>query len=112
MSSGEMSTAHPIVRYSTRRDVTYRYCIELVGAGRGVVVKDSRRKSIHVMYLLGFGALGYGVQHFLIPGKLTTVAVVAAWIFVVMEAYAKPFLKKYRPIAARNEDKKVFSGLL
>ena len=29
-----------------------------------------------------------------------------------MEAYAKPSLKKYRPIAARNEDKKVFSGLL
>jgi hypothetical protein len=28
------------------------------------------------------------------------------------EAYAKPSLKKYRPIAARNEDKKVFSGLL
>ncbi|HEX4099490.1 MAG TPA: hypothetical protein VHY21_02955 [Pseudonocardiaceae bacterium] len=48
------------------------------------MVKDSRRKSIHVMYLLGFGVLGYGVQHFLIPGKLTTVAVVAAWVFVVM----------------------------
>jgi hypothetical protein len=31
---------------------------------------------------------------------------------VVKEAYAKPSLKKYRPIAARNEDKKVFSGLL
>lgn len=29
-----------------------------------------------------------------------------------IEAYAKPSLKKYRPIAARNEDKKVFSGLL
>jgi hypothetical protein len=29
-----------------------------------------------------------------------------------MEAYAKPSLKKYKPIAARNEDKKVFSGLL
>jgi hypothetical protein len=28
------------------------------------------------------------------------------------EAYAKPTLKKYRPIAARNEDKKVFNGLL
>ncbi|MGH3972216.1 MAG: MazG nucleotide pyrophosphohydrolase domain-containing protein [Pseudonocardiaceae bacterium] len=28
------------------------------------------------------------------------------------EAYAKASLKKYRPIAARNEDKKVFSGLL
>ncbi|MBV9058908.1 MAG: hypothetical protein JOZ09_07090 [Pseudonocardiales bacterium] len=28
------------------------------------------------------------------------------------EAYAKVSLKKYRPIAARNEDKKVFSGLL
>jgi hypothetical protein len=29
-----------------------------------------------------------------------------------MEAYAKASLKKYRPMAARNEDKKVFSGLL
>ena len=28
------------------------------------------------------------------------------------EAYAKASLKKYRPIAARNEDKKVCSGLL
>jgi cellulose biosynthesis protein BcsQ len=28
------------------------------------------------------------------------------------EDYAKPSLKKYRPIAARNEDRKVFSGLL
>jgi hypothetical protein len=28
------------------------------------------------------------------------------------EAYAKASLKKYRPMAARNEDKKVFSGLL
>jgi Protein of unknown function DUF262 len=30
----------------------------------------------------------------------------------VMEAYAKASLKKYRPVAARNEGKKVFSGLL
>ncbi|MBV9142629.1 MAG: helix-turn-helix domain-containing protein [Pseudonocardiales bacterium] len=30
----------------------------------------------------------------------------------VIEAYAKASLKKYRPMAARNEDKKVFSGLL
>jgi hypothetical protein len=29
-----------------------------------------------------------------------------------MEAYAKASLKKYRPMAARNEGKKVFSGLL
>jgi len=28
------------------------------------------------------------------------------------EDYAKASLKKYRPIAARNEDKKVFNGLL
>jgi hypothetical protein len=28
------------------------------------------------------------------------------------EVYAKLSLKKYRPMAARNEDKKVFSGLL
>ncbi len=28
------------------------------------------------------------------------------------EGYAKLSLKKYRPIAARNDDKKVFSGLL
>jgi hypothetical protein len=28
------------------------------------------------------------------------------------EAYAKLSLKKYRPMAARNEGKKVFSGLL
>jgi hypothetical protein len=28
------------------------------------------------------------------------------------EDYAKPSLKKYRPMTARNEDKKVFSGLL
>jgi hypothetical protein len=31
---------------------------------------------------------------------------------VDIEDYAKPSLKKYRPIAARNEDEKVFSGLL
>jgi len=30
----------------------------------------------------------------------------------VLEGYAKPSLKKRRPIAARNEDKKVFSGRL
>jgi hypothetical protein len=30
----------------------------------------------------------------------------------LLEAYAKASLKKYRPMAARNEDKKVFSGLL
>jgi hypothetical protein len=29
-----------------------------------------------------------------------------------LEVYAKASLKKYRPMAARNEDKKVFSGLL
>ncbi len=29
-----------------------------------------------------------------------------------LEGYAKPSLKKCRPIAARNEDKKVFSGRL
>jgi hypothetical protein len=29
-----------------------------------------------------------------------------------MEGYAKLSLKKYRPMAARNEDKNVFSGLL
>jgi hypothetical protein len=28
------------------------------------------------------------------------------------EAYAKPSLKKYRPIAARNEVRNVLSGLL
>jgi hypothetical protein len=28
------------------------------------------------------------------------------------EAYAKPSLKKYKPMAARNEDRKVLSGLL
>jgi hypothetical protein len=28
------------------------------------------------------------------------------------EAYAKVSLKKYRPMAARNEDRNVFSGLL
>lgn len=32
--------------------------------------------------------------------------------WTVEEAYAKASLKKYRPTAARNEDKKVFSGLL
>jgi len=31
---------------------------------------------------------------------------------VFKEGYAKPSLKKCRPIAARNEDKKVFSGRL
>ena len=31
---------------------------------------------------------------------------------VGMEGYAKPSLKKCRPIAARNEDEKVFSGRL
>jgi hypothetical protein len=31
---------------------------------------------------------------------------------VDQEAYAKASLKKYRPIATRNEDKKAFSGLL
>ncbi|MGH3814066.1 MAG: hypothetical protein ACRDUV_16710 [Pseudonocardiaceae bacterium] len=48
----------------------------------GLVVKDSRRKSVHVVYLLGFGAVGYGVQYVFFPGKLATVSVVAAWIFV------------------------------
>ena len=31
---------------------------------------------------------------------------------LINEAYAKASMKKYRPMAARNEDKKVFSGLL
>jgi hypothetical protein len=34
------------------------------------------------------------------------------WGVIVTEVYAKASLKKYRPMAARNEDKKVFSGLL
>jgi hypothetical protein len=29
-----------------------------------------------------------------------------------MEGYAKLSLKKYRPVAARNEDEKVFNGRL
>lgn len=33
-------------------------------------------------------------------------------IILILETYAKLSLKKYRPMAARNEDKKVFSGLL
>ena len=33
-------------------------------------------------------------------------------VVVDKEGYAKPSLKKCRPIAARNEDKKVFSGRL
>jgi 8-oxo-dGTP pyrophosphatase MutT (NUDIX family) len=34
------------------------------------------------------------------------------YLTMYREDYAKPSLKKYRPIAARNEGKKVFSGLL
>jgi hypothetical protein len=33
-------------------------------------------------------------------------------IRILSEAYAKPSLKKYKPIAARNEDRKVLRGLL
>ena len=36
----------------------------------------------------------------------------AAGMTMLKEGYAKPSLKKCRPIAARNEDKKVFSGRL
>jgi len=46
---------------------------------------------------------GHGWYHRLeseIPGPTAT------------EGYAKPSLKKCRPIAARNEDEKVFSGRL
>jgi hypothetical protein len=44
-----------------------------------------------------------------------TLVVVILGIFVInrsKEAYAKASLKKYRPTAARNDDKKVVSGLL
>ena len=42
---------------------------------------------------------------------------IAGWVETIYEpevheGYAKPSLKKCRPIAARNEDKKVFSGRL
>ena len=40
------------------------------------------------------------------------ISVATTGVLVALESYAKPSLKKCRPIAARNEDKKVFSGRL
>jgi len=45
-------------------------------------------------------------------GKLSIIGYLHRPMRLNIEAYAKVSLKKYRPIAARNEDKKVFSGLL
>ena len=51
------------------------------------------------------------------PGAPVYLNAYAAWgismgLALHYEGYAKPSLKKCRPIAARNEDKKVFSGRL
>ena len=69
----------------------------------------------------GTGAQGMPVVRALVADKKYSVRVLTrdstspraqALLALGNEAYAKASLKKYRPMAARNEDKKVFSGLL
>jgi hypothetical protein len=45
-------------------------------------------------------------------GQVSSLISSIAQLFGVLEGYAKLSLKKYRPIAARNEDANVFRGLL
>jgi hypothetical protein len=67
------------------------------------------------------GRLFRGVAFDHVLGKVLAIAVqaeqavsdvVAIQLGRDEEAYAKPSLKKYKPMAARNEDRKVLSGLL
>lgn len=48
------------------------------------MVKDSRRKSVHLLWLLGLAVVGYVVRYLYLPTTLGTVFVVLAWIFVFM----------------------------
>lgn len=48
------------------------------------MVKDSRRKSIHLLWLLGLAGIGYVVRYLYLSPFWGTVSVAAAWIFVVI----------------------------
>lgn len=50
----------------------------------GLVAKDSRRKSVHFLYLLGLAGAGYVVRNLYLSPFWGTVAVVTGWIFVVV----------------------------
>ena len=105
-------TAHTLFMERAVRDLSRRIVCFIVpdqvghlhgyGEARSTVTQNSSLVSVRYM----------GERVF--PGRTTP-----ALIFLAdksycgdTEAYAKVSLKKYRPIAARNEDKKVFSGLL
>jgi hypothetical protein len=66
----------------------------------------------------GFSADGSQVGHvpdgmrFDVRGPLSPGLVRPVTVVVDQEAYAKVSLKKYKPMAARNEDRNVSSGLL
>jgi transposase len=81
---------------ATRRSVTQEYRDQAVSlhldSGR-LIAEVARSIGVHEM------TLGKWVKKVKDSGR-------------VQEVYAKASLKKYRPMVARNEDKKVFSGLL
>lgn len=46
------------------------------------MVKPARRKSVHLLWLLGLAGVGYVVRALYLPTTLGTVFVVLAWIFL------------------------------
>ncbi len=46
------------------------------------MAKDSRRKSVYLLYLLGLAGVGYMVRHLYLSPILGTICVVAGWIFL------------------------------
>jgi len=75
---------------------------------------DCTRCVRRCLTLIGIGLFGFA---FVANARVTQIHITetiprTATGKIDLEGYAKASLKKYRPIAARNEDKKVFSGLL
>jgi hypothetical protein len=73
----------------------------------GGLAEDDRRATYLAWSRRRQGESAMKPQH---PAPLETEPVSVHRPYI--EGYAKASLKKYRPTAARNEDKKVFSGLL
>jgi hypothetical protein len=76
------STAHLAAVYSPNapRLTVAMSSMQLAG---GPMARDSRSKFIHIMYLLGFGGVGYLVQRALFPSPWFTAAVVVGWLFAL-----------------------------
>jgi hypothetical protein len=49
-----------------------------------VVARGRRRKSVHLLYLLGFAGIGYLVRYLYLSPVWGTIAVALAWMFMVI----------------------------